>query len=481
VYQLNVVKADPVVNAPSTVLDAIPGVVPSNVPDAMTGVFVRLSFYSGPRVAKATGATKTRVDAIENDGFSLEPVTFQLHRRDLDRFQAMLDDGFKPKQPTISLRRDGKLVLGIPFELVLVANDEGDACNAQPDEIEMIAGDFIGDLITRDENEAIGPIIKDGWNRLDELWNPPAKKQGSKHVARIVKMLRSIIHSGTIVVSAGDLGLKTDITNSIVRALKLADGTYCLANIHCPDEARYFITQEQLHGNRLDWLLPGFDPREHAGPGNLKRDLHHLIKDIRCLQSDIDTFKNEHPGDYKRHSHFHGLHDQLGNKWEKVRNIHDELARQFATRLVAACEFHDVAVLRLEDLSWSRHSRKQDVNYYLKSNQIHWFFSKVQSYATGLARLAGIDVELVNARYTSQDCSRCHKRGDRKRKIFKCPHCGLQLDADLNAARNIAVAPTSRFGTFKAPRGLSPRATRHPGQALPRPLTVEPQPLVHDA
>jgi putative transposase len=55
------------------------------------------------------------------------------------------------------------------------------------------------------------------------------------------------------------------------------------------------------------------------------------------------------------------------------------------------------------------------------------------------AERAGARVIEVNSRNTSQDCSVCYTRvskdwGDR---LHKCPQCGLSLDRDLNAARNI--------------------------------------------
>jgi putative transposase len=45
----------------------------------------------------------------------------------------------------------------------------------------------------------------------------------------------------------------------------------------------------------------------------------------------------------------------------------------------------------------------------------------------------------VDPRNTSQDCSGCGAKvpkelGDRQ---HECPHCGLSIDRDLNAARNI--------------------------------------------
>ncbi len=51
-----------------------------------------------------------------------------------------------------------------------------------------------------------------------------------------------------------------------------------------------------------------------------------------------------------------------------------------------------------------------------------------------LARLAGIAVELVNARGTSKRCSACGTIGKRDGKTFSCTNecCNKQMDSDLN-------------------------------------------------
>jgi len=52
---------------------------------------------------------------------------------------------------------------------------------------------------------------------------------------------------------------------------------------------------------------------------------------------------------------------------------------------------------------------------------------------------AGIQVVAVNPAYTSQRCSSCGKlvEKDLKTRVHACPFCGLVLDRDVNAARNI--------------------------------------------
>ena len=61
------------------------------------------------------------------------------------------------------------------------------------------------------------------------------------------------------------------------------------------------------------------------------------------------------------------------------------------------------------------------------------------SILTFKAACAGKRVEAVNPAYTSQDCSGCGKRVLKSLSVrtHVCPHCGLILDRDENAARNI--------------------------------------------
>lgn len=65
-------------------------------------------------------------------------------------------------------------------------------------------------------------------------------------------------------------------------------------------------------------------------------------------------------------------------------------------------------------------------------------WSMFRSVLTYKAERAGRKVVNVDPVYTSQDCSRCGKRVPKSRseRVHACPHCGLILDRDVNAARN---------------------------------------------
>ena len=72
-----------------------------------------------------------------------------------------------------------------------------------------------------------------------------------------------------------------------------------------------------------------------------------------------------------------------------------------------------------------------------------WSFNQLRQYISYKAILNGVQVVLVNPRYTSKTCSNCHHIGNRKGKIFECNNCGNNMDADVNASINIATLGVS--------------------------------------
>jgi len=60
------------------------------------------------------------------------------------------------------------------------------------------------------------------------------------------------------------------------------------------------------------------------------------------------------------------------------------------------------------------------------------------------AEAEGVPVEYVDPRSTSKTCSRCGEKAEiRRAKQYRCPFCGIELNRDLNAARNIATRSDS--------------------------------------
>lgn len=109
-----------------------------------------------------------------------------------------------------------------------------------------------------------------------------------------------------------------------------------------------------------------------------------------------------------------------------------------AKRLNAALALEDLTGIRdgLNELPRTKTERRRTNN---------WAFYQLRLYVGYKAAIAGVPVVFVPPAYTSQTCSRCHHvhpekgKSYRNGKAFKCEHCGLEINADKNAANNIAA------------------------------------------
>lgn len=265
-----------------------------------------------------------------------------------------------------------------------------------------------------------------------------------------------------------DLGLKDLGTISITKDLvpvtwtkgttfKELDEQFADLRVEDHELARYFLDQAQLARPAKDWFkkLPPLTTRLPFT--NLKRHLFHLREEVRRLQVKKDQYKTRHPKNYRRKVKYKRLKLEWQRIWAHISFIHEDMARQVATRIVSVSQAHQSQVIRFEDLKWAQATVKEEGGYWLATWQIHWFHSEIIRHTKTLAARQGIRVELVVARGTSQRCSSCGRKGERHSKTFRCPHCHRQLDSDLNAARNIAAAP------------ISPNAIRIRGE-LPYPV-----------
>jgi len=77
-----------------------------------------------------------------------------------------------------------------------------------------------------------------------------------------------------------------------------------------------------------------------------------------------------------------------------------------------------------------------------------WSFRQLQMFTEYKALELGKMVVYVNPAYTSQTCSVCAttQKSFRHGNLFSCNKCGLNLDADLNASRNLAMLGKSIHG-----------------------------------
>ena len=70
-----------------------------------------------------------------------------------------------------------------------------------------------------------------------------------------------------------------------------------------------------------------------------------------------------------------------------------------------------------------------------------WWFSKIINWLGDVLEEYGIKLHVVNEYGTSKQCSICnmkHESGRVKRGLYVCQATEIKINADLNAARNIA-------------------------------------------
>jgi putative transposase len=69
-----------------------------------------------------------------------------------------------------------------------------------------------------------------------------------------------------------------------------------------------------------------------------------------------------------------------------------------------------------------------------------WSYAQLRGFTTDKAEAIGSIVVAVDPRKTSQRCNKCgheHRRNRPTQSLFRCQACGYEVNADLNAARNV--------------------------------------------
>jgi len=98
-----------------------------------------------------------------------------------------------------------------------------------------------------------------------------------------------------------------------------------------------------------------------------------------------------------------------------------------------------------------------------RAKRASWSFWQLRSFLEYKAMEAGVPVKVVNAKNTSRTCSacgHCSKRNRKSQSEFVCQQCGFVMNADRNAAKNIAFRavvnqPIVSDRLVQAPRSLA--------------------------
>lgn len=125
---------------------------------------------------------------------------------------------------------------------------------------------------------------------------------------------------------------------------------------------------------------------------------------------------------------------ELRHKRANVAQCHDWL---LANRIASNSDGCIVAIGRTD---YKRRMFKGDMNKQLRKRVHRWAYARIISMAGLKCAERGIRVVEVNERWTSRTCNRCGSTNTKRptQEQFICKACGLEYDADLNAAHNIA-------------------------------------------
>jgi IS605 OrfB family transposase len=130
----------------------------------------------------------------------------------------------------------------------------------------------------------------------------------------------------------------------------------------------------------------------------------------------------------------HRLLKRLSGRERRFVSINNHtIAKQIVQK--AKSENKGIAI---EDLSNIRKTAKPKSKAQ-KTELNRWSFYQLRQYLTYKATLNGVKLFVIPPAYTSQMCSDCLHIGERKAKNFSCKNCGNTMDADHNAAKNIAT------------------------------------------
>jgi transposase len=163
--------------------------------------------------------------------------------------------------------------------------------------------------------------------------------------------------------------------------------------------------------------------------------------------------------------------------WSHVKRMNDTVAHQVAAKLVSICEQYPGCVLLFERLRKMKPGAMSQSRR-LNRKQANQLKGKIRDYAQDKAYAEGVVSCEVNAHGTSQYCCRCGARGERFSrsgqtctvqrggKLFRCPACGYEAQADFNASVNVHHSYMESAGAATGPKGPRFRWRGHAARNL---------------
>ncbi|WP_238376178.1 transposase [Vulcanisaeta sp. EB80] len=161
----------------------------------------------------------------------------------------------------------------------------------------------------------------------------------------------------------------------------------------------------------------------------IKSEYYWWKREIKTYQAIRDWLRNHGFESWKKY-HTYYLH--------AVYKQHERLRHYYRTAIrFLAKEVHKMGVDEVF-IGYPYMVSQDNGNEY---NTNIWWFNKIINWLKDVLEEYGIKINVVNEYGTSKQCSICnmeHEKGRVKRGLYVCELTGIKINADLNAARNIA-------------------------------------------
>jgi putative transposase len=162
---------------------------------------------------------------------------------------------------------------------------------------------------------------------------------------------------------------------------------------------------------------------------SIKAEYYYWKREVKTYQAVRDWLRNRGFNAWRKYHMFY-LHAEY-KQHERLRHYY-RTAIRFLARIMHEMEVNEVFV------GYPYMVSQDDGNEY---NANIWWFSKIINWLNDVLEEYGIKLNIVNEYGTSKQCSICsmkHENGRVKRGLYICPVMGIKINADINAARNIA-------------------------------------------
>lgn len=136
---------------------------------------------------------------------------------------------------------------------------------------------------------------------------------------------------------------------------------------------------------------------------------------------------------------------KLNNKEQRYMDNQDH---KVSRDIINYAKANNVQTIHLECLSGIRNTTK--ISRKNKKNLHTWSFYRLAQYIMYKAKLAGIEVMLVDLKYTSQKCPNCGEKHKATGRAYRCLDCGFHTHRDLVGATNILTAPVISGSSLSA-------------------------------